>query len=360
MKVFDFMEKYGHEQIIYFYDRKTKLKGITAIHDTVLGPAIGGTRLYDYRNEDEALFDVVRLSRGMTYKCAAADCNCGGGKTVLLGKADEVKSEAYLRAYGRYVQSLNGRFYTGEDMNITEHDVDQIMKETDYVNGRADLSGNPSPLTAYGTYWGMKACALERWGNNSLKDRTIAVQGTGAVGYTLCKYLHEEGAKLIVSDINKEKAERVSRDFGAEVVSPEEIYRVSCDIFAPCSVGAVLNDETIPLLKCEIVAGCANNVLLDEKIHGDMLMERGILYAPDFVINAGGVINVYQEFHLPYNLEKSMRIIKRIYDRLLIIFDISKKKKINTQTAAIDYAEERMELIGEIRRNFLPNEKGLK
>ncbi|MDD3999915.1 MAG: Glu/Leu/Phe/Val dehydrogenase dimerization domain-containing protein [Bacilli bacterium] len=360
MKVFDFMAKYGHEQIIYFYDRTTKLKGITAIHDTVLGPAIGGTRLFNYQNEEEALFDVVRLSRGMTYKCAAADCNCGGGKTVLLGNVNEVKNEAYLRAYGRYVQSLNGRFYTGEDMNITEHDVDQIIKETDYVNGRADLSGNPSPMTAYGTYWGMKACAFERWGSNSLKGRTVAVQGVGAVGYTLCRYLHNEGVKLIVSDVCLEKAERVKKDFEAEIVLPEDIYQVNCDIFAPCSVGAILNDETIPLLDCEIIAGCANNVLLDEKVHGDMLLEKGILYAPDFVINAGGVINVYQEFYPPYDVNKAMKIIERIYDRLLIIFELSKKRNINTQIAAIIYAEERMDLIGSIHRNFLPNEKGLK
>jgi leucine dehydrogenase len=360
MKVFDFMEKYGHEQIIYFYDKTTKLKGITAIHDTVLGPAIGGTRLFNYQNEDDALFDVVRLSRGMTYKCAAADCNCGGGKTVLLGDPNKVKSEAYFRAYGRYVQSLNGRFYTGEDMNITEFDVDQIMKETDCVNGRAELSGNPSPMTAYGVYWGMKACAKERWGCSSLKDRVIAVQGVGAVGYTLCEYLFNEGAKLIVSDTCADKANRVKNDFQAEVVSPEAIYRVKCDIFAPCSVGAILNDDTIPQLRCEIIAGCANNVLLEEKRHGDMLMERNILYAPDFVINAGGVINVYQEFFLPYDQEKAMKIIQQIYDRLLIIFAEAKKKQINTQLAAMEYAEERMKMIGEVRRNFLPNEKKLR
>lgn len=359
MGVFDYMEKYGHEQIIFFYDKTTGLKGITAIHDTKLGPAIGGTRLWNYKTEEEALFDVVRLSRGMTYKCAAAECNCGGGKTVLIGDPKTVKTEAYLRAYGRYVQSLNGRFYTGEDMNIDEHDCEYMVMESDFINGRADLSGNPSPVTAYGVYWGIKACALEKWGNNSLKDKVVAVQGLGAVGRALCEYLHQEGAKLIVTDIMPEKVEQVVKVYNAKAVKPEEIYSVECDIFAPCSVGAILNDDTIPQLKCEIVAGAANNVLLDEKRHGDMLMERGILYAPDFVINGGGLINVYQEFFPPYDREKTFKIVERIYDRLLYIFNLAKRYNINTQLAANRYAEERIEMIKNIRSNYIPNSKSL-
>jgi len=359
MGVFDYMEKYGHEQIIFFYDKTTGLKGITAIHDTKLGPAIGGTRLWNYKTEEEALFDVVRLSRGMTYKCAAAECNCGGGKTVLIGDPKTVKTEAYLRAYGRYVQSLNGRFYTGEDMNIDEHDCEYMVMESDFINGRADLSGNPSPVTAYGVYWGIKGCALEKWGNNSLKDKVVAVQGLGAVGRALCEYLHQEGAKLIVTDIMPEKVEQVVKVYNAKAVKPEEIYSVECDIFAPCSVGAILNDDTIPQLKCEIVAGAANNVLLDEKRHGDMLMERGILYAPDFVINGGGLINVYQEFFPPYDREKTLKIVERIYDRLLYIFNLAKKYNINTQLAANRYAEERIEMIKNIRSNYIPNSKSL-
>lgn len=359
MKVFDYMEKYGHEQVVYFYDKTTGLKGITAIHDTTLGPALGGTRLFNYKNEDDALFDVIRLSRGMTYKCAVGDCNCGGGKTVLIGDPKTVKSEAYLRAYGRYVQTLNGRFYTGEDMNIDENDVDCIMMETDFVNGRADMSGNPSPITAYGTYWGIKACAKEKWGNDSLKDKVIAVQGVGAVGYTLCEYLHKEGAKLIITDVSKEKCERAAKAFNAKIVEPEAIYAVECDIFSPNSIGAVLNDNTIPQLKCAIIAGAANNVLLDEKIHGDMLMELNILYAPDYVINGGGVINVYQEFFPPYDREKTLKIIERIYDRLLSIFAYSKNHRINTQLAANAYAEERIKMIGAIRSNYIKNPKSL-
>jgi leucine dehydrogenase len=359
MKLFDYMEKYGHEQVIFFYDKTTGLKGITAIHDTTLGPAIGGTRLFPYQNEDDAIFDVIRLSRGMTYKCAASECNCGGGKTVLLGNPKTAKNEAYLRAYGRYVQSLKGRFYTGEDMNINERDVDMMMMETDYVNGRADQSGNPSPVTAYGVYWGIKACAKEKWGDDSLKDKTIAVQGVGAVGFALCDYLKKEGAKLIVTDTVWEKAEKAAKEFDAQLLKPEAIYSVKCDIFSPCSVGAILNDETIPQLNCEIVAGCANNVLLDEIKHGDMLMNRGILYAPDYVINAGGVVNVYQEFFPPYNREKTLATIRQIYDRLLAIFEFSKKQHLNTQLAANKYAEERIRLIGAIHSNFIPSEKHL-
>lgn len=357
--VFEYMEKYGHEQIIYFYDKETELKGITAIHDTTVGPAIGGTRLYNYSNEADALFDVVRLSRGMTYKCAIAECNCGGGKTVLLGDPKKVKSEAYFRAYGRFIQSLNGRFYTGEDMNISEFDVDYMMMETDYVNGRANMSGNPSPVTAYGVYWGIKATAMERWGDSSLKGKTIAIQGLGAVGYPLCEHLYHEGAKLIVTDVDEKRITRAVENFNARAVSIDEIYSVSCDIFAPCCVGAVLNDATIPQLKCEVVAGCANNVLLDEKKHADLLMEMNILYAPDYVINGGGVINVYQEFFPPYNRENALKTIKRIYDRLLTIYAYAKEQNINTIEAANQLSEVRMKKIGKIHWNYLPNAKRL-
>lgn len=355
MKVFDYMSKYNHEQIIYFYDKTTGLKGITAIHDTTLGPALGGTRLFDYQSEDDALFDVVRLSRGMTYKCAAAFCNCGGGKTVLLGDPQKVKNEAYLRAYGRFLQSLNGRFYTGEDMNINEHDVDFILNETSYVNGRSNMSGNPSPLTAYGVYWGMKASAKEKWNDNSLTGKVIAVQGVGAVGFALCEYLHKEGAKLIITDIDSEKMKKTVKTFQAVTVNPDDIYSVNCDIFSPNSIGAILNDDTIPQLNCAIVAGAANNVLLEEKKHGDMLMKRGILYAPDYVINAGGVINVYQEFFPPYNRQATLKIIEKIYDRLLQVFAYAKKHGINTQLAANQFSEERIRLIGAIQKNFLAN-----
>jgi leucine dehydrogenase len=347
------MEKYGHEQIVYFYDKTTGLKGITAIHDTTLGPALGGTRLFNYNCEEDALFDVVRLSRGMTYKCSAAGCNCGGGKTVLLGDPIKVKTEAYLRAYGRYVQSLNGRFYTGEDMNINENDIDFMLMESDYINGRANMSGNPSPVTAYGVYWGVKACAKEKWGTDSLQGKTIAVQGVGAVGGALCEYLYNEGANLIVTDTKEERVQEIVQKLNAKAVPLKDIYSVECDIFSPNSVGAVLNSETIPQLKCEIVAGAANNVLLDETVHGDMLVERNILYAPDFVINGAGVFNVYQEFFPPYNREETLKKVEKIYDRLLNIFKYAKEHNINTQVAATRIAEERIELIRQIHGNLI-------
>jgi len=359
MKVFDYMEKYGHEQVIFFYDKTTNLKGITAIHDTTLGPALGGTRLFNYQNEEDALFDVIRLSRGMTYKCSASALNCGGGKTVLIGDPHKVKNESYLRAYGRYIQSLNGRFYTGEDMNINETDVDYMMMETNFVNGRANMSGNPSPVTAYGTYWGIKACAKFLWGSDDLKGKRIAVQGVGSVGYSLCGYLVKEGAELIVTDVCKEKAEKAARDFNALIVEPESIYDVECDIFSPNSIGAILNDNTIPRLKARIVAGAANNVLLDEEKHGNMLMERGILYAPDYVINAGGVINVYQEFFPPYDREKTLQIVAKIYERLLEIFRYAQENKMNTQLVANRFAEERIRLMRANYASYLPNQKSL-
>lgn len=358
MGVFDFMEKFGHEQVIFFYDKTAKLKGITAIHDTTLGPALGGTRLYDYKNEEDALFDVIRLSRGMTYKCSAANLNAGGGKSVLIG-APSVKNEAYLRAYGRFVQALNGRFYTGEDMNINEHDVDYMLMESDYLVGRTSVSGNPSPYTAYGVYWGIKAAAFEKWGNNSLTGKTVAIQGVGAVGQYLCKFLHEEGANLIVSDINQDRVSQMVEKYQAKAVSNDEIFQVKCDIFSPNAIGAILNDETIPKLQCEIIAGGANNVLLNEIVHGDMLMQKNILYAPDFVINGGGAINVYQEFHPPYNAENAYKVVARIYERLLEIFKNAKANNLNTQIQAIKMAEERVERLRQVRANFIPNEKNL-
>lgn len=359
MKIFELMKKYGHEQLIYFYDKETGLKGITAIHNTNLGPALGGTRLYNYETEEDALFDVLRLSQAMTYKAAAADLNCGGGKSVLLGDPSKVKSEAYFRAYGRYINVLNGRFYTGEDMNINEKDVEYMGMETNFVNGRASMSGNPAPMTAYGVYWGIKACAKEKWGDDSLTGKTIALQGLGAVGYSLGEYLISEGAKLIVTDIDREKVSRTVKEWNAETVHPDDIYQVECDIFSPNAGGAILNDETIPKLKCEIIAGAANNVLLDDEVHGNMLKTLGILYAPDFVINAGGVINVYQEFYPPYNQERAMQIVKEIYERLLRVFAYAKAHNVNTQIAAIKLAEERIDLISRIRRNYIPNSKHL-
>lgn len=357
MKKFDYMEKYGYEQVVYFHDKETGLKGITCIHDTTLGPALGGTRLWNYENEHDAALDVLRLAKGMTYKAAAAGLNLGGGKTVLIGDADKVKSEAYWRAFGRYVQSLNGRYITAEDVNTTVSDMDYVAQETDYVTGLNGTSGDPSPVTAYGVYWGMKAAAKEAFGTDSLKGKVIAVQGAGNVGFNLIKYVIEEGAIVKVADIKEANIARVTKDFDVEVVSVNDIYDVDCDIFAPCALGAVINDNTIPKLKCQVIAGAANNVLAEDR-HGDIITEKGILYAPDYVINAGGLINVYQEL-IGYDREDALRKTEKIYDRMLEVFRIAKEQNIPTYKAADRMAEERIRIMGQVRSNFLRNEKSV-
>lgn len=351
MNKFEYMAKYGYEQMIYFYDKETGLKGITCIHDTTLGPALGGTRLWNYASEEEAEIDVLRLARGMTYKSAAAGLNLGGGKTVLIGDPAKVKSEAYWRAFGRYVQSLNGRYITAEDVNTSPDDMDYVAMETNYITGLRKTSGDPSPFTALGVFYGIKAACKEKFGCDSVKGRTVAVQGVGHVGYYLVKYLSEEGANIIITDIKQENIDHVTAEFNVKVVAPNEIYGVECDIYAPCALGATVNDDTIPQFKCQIIAGAANNVLKDE-VHGKILMEKGILYAPDYVINAGGVINVYQEL-LGYDREEAERKTKGIYDRLLEVFRISKEEGIPTSEAADRMAEMRIQKIGNVRKNYI-------
>lgn len=352
MDVFSYMAEYGYEQIVYFYDETTGLKGITCIHNTTLGPALGGTRLWNYSTEEEALIDVLRLARGMTYKSAAAGLNLGGGKTVIIGDASKVKSEAFWRAYGRFVQSLNGRYITAEDVNTSPEDMDYIAMETKYVTGLRQTSGDPSPVTAYGVYWGIKASCKELFGSDSLEGRRIAVQGVGHVGYHLVKHLVNEGAQVIIADINDQNIQKVRDEFkSVEVVNPDEIYQVDCDVFAPCALGGVINDQTIPQLKAKIVAGSANNVLEEDR-HGKKLQEMGILYAPDYVINAGGVINVYQEL-IGYNREEALNKTKKIYQRLLDVYQIAKEENLTTLEAADRYAEERIKIIGEIRKNYI-------
>lgn len=308
MKIFDYMEKYDYEQLVMCQDKESGLKAIICIHDTTLGPALGGMRMWTYASEEEAIEDALRLGRGMTYKNAAAGLNLGGGKTVIIGDPRKDKNEAMFRALGRFIQGLNGRYITAEDVGTTVEDMDIIHEETRYVTGVSPAfgsSGNPSPVTAYGVYRGMKAAAKEAFGDDSLEGKVVAVQGVGHVAYELCKHLHNEGAKLIVTDINKENADRAVQEFGAEFVHPDKIYDVECDIFAPCALGAIINDETIERLKCKVVAGSANNQLKEER-HGKMLEEKGIVYAPDYVINAGGVINVADEL-LGYNRERAMK-----------------------------------------------------
>ena len=289
-------KKHKYEQVVYFYDRTTGLKGVTVIHNTTLGPALGGTRLWNYESEDAAVLDCLRLARGMTYKAAAAGLNLGGGKTVLIGDATKVKSEAYFRALGRYVQALNGRYITAEDVNTNTKDMSYIHMETDYVVGLEGKSGNPSPMTALGGFYGVKAALKYKFGCEDVSKYTYAVQGAGQTGYYLIKYLLEAGAKKIYfSELNPKHIERMKNEHPeVEFVDPDKIYSMDVDVFSPCALGGVLNSDTIPKIKAKVIAG-TNNVLLEEDIHGDMIKDQGILYAPDFVINAGGLINVYYE-----------------------------------------------------------------
>lgn len=356
MKIFEYLEKYDYEQLIFCQDKQSGLKAIIAIHDTTLGPALGGTRMWTYNSEEEAIEDALRLARGMTYKNAAAGLNLGGGKTVIIGDPRKDKNEEMFRAFGRYIQGLNGRYITAEDVGTTVADMDLIHEETDYVTGISPAfgsSGNPSPVTAYGVYRGMKAAAKEAFGTDSLEGKVIAVQGVGNVAYNLCRHLHEEGAQLIVTDINKEAVQRAAEEFGAKAVDPNEIYGVECDIYAPCALGGVINDETIPQMKAKVIAGAANNQLKDSR-HGDMIHEMGIIYAPDYVINAGGVINVADELY-GYNRDRAMKKVESIYNNIERVIEIAKRDGIPTYLAADRMAEERIERVRNSRSQFLQN-----
>ena len=357
--IFERMEKSDYEQLVFCQDNASGLKAIICVHDTTLGPALGGVRMWDYATEEEAVDDVLRLARGMTYKNAAAGLNLGGGKTVIIGDASKDKSEAFFRSLGRYVNSLGGRYITAEDVNTTEQDMDYIYQETPFVCGVSESygsSGNPSPKTAYGVYMAMKRTAGEAFGSDSLEGRKIAVQGVGNVAYHLCRYLHEEGAHLIVTDINQASVDRAVNDFEAESVAIEDIYSVDADIFAPCALGGILNDETIPALKVKAICGSANNQLKDDDVHSRMLDERNIVYAPDYVANSGGVINVADELE-GYNSERATKKIKDIYHQMDKIFTISKEKNISTTEAANHMAEDRINQMMRVKSTFSLNEK---
>lgn len=356
MDIFAYMERYDYEQMVVCQDKTSGLKAVICIHNTTLGPALGGCRFWNYPNEDAAILDALRLARGMTYKNAAAGLNLGGGKAVIIGDARKDKTEALLRAFGKYVQSLGGRYITAEDVGTSPEDMDVIGLETEHVCGvsgsTAGSSGDPSPATAFGVYRGMKACCKEAFGDESLKGRTVALQGLGHVGSYLARHLAEDGARLVVADINPQAVERVVHDLGATAVAPDEISGVQCDIFAPCALGAAINDETLPRLKCRIVAGAANNQLKEER-HGDALEARGILYAPDFIINAGGVINVADELE-GYNRERAYKKVARVYDNLLKVFEIARRDHVPTYRAADRMAEERIETLSRVQRKYLP------
>jgi leucine dehydrogenase len=354
MSVFDELGV-EYEEVVFFHDPPSGLKAIVAIHSTTLGPALGGTRFYPYATEQEALHDVLRLARGMTYKAAAAGLDLGGGKAVIVGDPKRIKSEELLRAYGRFLETLGGRYVTAEDIGTDRSDMDIIRRETRYVTGVSPElggSGDPSPVTAYGVSLGLMACVEEAWQEHSLRGRRVAVQGVGKVGYHLVKYLIEAGASVVVSDVDVDAVARVVRDFGVETAEPEKIHAQECDIFAPCAMGAVIRDDTIPDLKCRVVAGSANNQL-ERREHGEALAEAGILYAPDYVINSGGLINVADELQ-GYNPERAKSRIESIYRTLREIFHIARDRHISTAAAADAFAEERVGKIGRVRLYWVP------
>ncbi len=352
MKVFELMEKHGHEQVVFCHDRVSGLRAIIAIHDTTLGPALGGTRMWPYKTEEEALVDVLRLSRGMTYKNAAMGLNLGGGKAVIIGDSRRDKSEEMFRAFGEFVESLGGRYITAEDVGTNTDDMDIIRTQTTHVAGLANTSGNPSPVTAFGVFRAMTASVKAVFGSESFKGRTVAVQGVGAVGFSLVQRLIEAGAKVYVTDIYPDKVQKAV-EIGATAVPSDKIFDQECDVFAPCALGAVINDDTLPRLNCKVVCGAANNQLLEPR-HGKALAQKGILYAPDFIANGGGVINVADEL-LPggYSEGRAMAKVSRIFDIQTRIFEMAKEKGIETYEAADIYAEERIHRALLQKRMFL-------
>jgi leucine dehydrogenase len=340
--VFEQMAVHRHEQVSYWYDPTSGYRGIIAIHNTSLGPALGGTRFWHYVSDAEALNDVLRLSRGMTYKAAAAGLNLGGGKSVIIGdpSMDNAEREAVFRAHGRHVERLGGRYITAEDVNTSPSDMEWIYAETKHVVGLQGGSGDPSPVTAWGTYRATQACLKFLTGSDAVAGKTVAVQGVGHVGYYLCKLLHENGADLIVSDVDAERTRRVATEFAAKVVRPDAIYGVKADVFAPCALGAVVNDDTLKVLRAPIVCGAANNQLAEER-HGDELNRRGVVYAPDYVANAGGLINVNAEIE-GWSLERSHKKAGEIYDTVLQVLGIARDEGIPSYRAGDQLAEERV------------------
>ena len=354
LDLFSKLETADHEQIVLCNDNSTGLKAIIAIHNTVLGPGLGGTRMWHYSTEAEALNDVLRLSRGMTHKAAISGLNLGGAKAVIIGDANKHKSEALMRKFGRFVENLNGKYITAEDVGTTTKDMEYVNMETNHVVGLPESmggGGDPSPVTAYGVYMGIKASAKKAYGSDSLGGKKVAVQGIGKVGMHLVELLHKDGAEIFVSDINEDNLKHASRHYGVHVVSNKEIFTIPVDVFAPCALGAILNTENINKLNCNIVAGAANNQLAVEDEHGPLLAEKGILYAPDFLINAGGLINVYSE-HIGYNRETALRDTEKIYDTTLSIYDLAEAQKIHTQKAAIVLAEKRVSDIQKVRSTY--------
>ncbi len=335
----------GHEQVVFCNDEDTGLKAIIGVHNTTLGPALGGTRMWQYKTEWEALNDVLRLSRGMTYKAAITGLNLGGGKAVIIGDAKTQKNDALMRKFGEFVDSLSGRYITAEDVGMETRDMDVVREVTPHVTGVSESnggSGNPSPVTAYGVYMGMKAAAKYKFGADNLEGKKVLVQGVGHVGETLVKHITDEGAQVILNDINEARLEELSKKYNANVALGNDVYGLDIDIYAPCALGATINDDSIAQLQAKVIAGAANNQLADELRHGKMLKEKGIVYAPDFLINAGGIINVYAEV-AGYDKAESLKRTENIYNTTLEILDLAEKENITTHRAAFNIAQARID-----------------
>lgn len=355
--IFDELSNTEHEQVVICSDPDTGLRAIIAIHNTTLGPALGGTRMWNYESEEAALRDVLRLSRGMTYKSAISGLNLGGGKAIIIGDARTDKTEALFRAFGRFVDGLGGRYITAEDVGMTEKEMEWIYSETKYVTGIPKAlggSGNPSPVTGYGVYMGAKACAKKAYGSDSLEGKKIALQGAGNVASFFARHASKEGAKLYISDIYDEKAKELAKEVGGELVEPDEIYGLDVDIFTPCALGGVINDDTMKQFKCDIIAGGANNVLDEEDKHGQMLLEKGIIYAPDYVINAGGIINIASELE-GYNEERALNNAGNIYNTITDILNYSEEHNMPAHKASNALAEKRIETVGKIKNKYSSN-----
>ncbi len=333
-----------HEQIVFCNDKDTGLKAIIGIHNTVLGPALGGTRMWNYATEWDALNDVLRLSRGMTFKSAITGLNLGGGKAVIIGDAKTQKTPELMKRFGEFVHSLSGKYITAEDVGMETADMDLVKTVTPYVTGISESlggAGNPSPITAYGVFMGMKAAVKEVFGSDSLEGRSVLVQGIGHVGEVLVDYITKEGGNVFIADINEARLQEVSKKYGATIFAGDDVYNAQVDVYAPCALGATINNDTIEKIKAKVIAGAANNQLADENVHGKRLKERGILYAPDFLINAGGIINVYAELE-NYGKDEIIRKAENIYDTTLEIFSKAIAENVTTHEAALKIALQRI------------------
>jgi leucine dehydrogenase len=353
--IFERVSQMGHEQVVFCHDAATGLKAIIGIHNTVLGPSLGGLRMWNYASEAEALNDVLRLSRGMTFKNAIAGLNLGGGKAVIIGDARKHKTEALLRAFGKFVENLNGKYITAEDVGMTARDMEHISAETDHVAGMPESRGglgDPSPFTAYSTYMGMKAAAQKAYGSDSLAGKKVAVQGAGHVAGYLIDALVEEGAQVFVTDIYEDKLKAIVRKHpSVKTVGLDEIYDLDVDVYSPCALGATVNDQTLERLKCQIICGCANNQLQEEEKHGNACLEKGIIYAPDFLVNSGGVVNVYAEV-IGTNTAWTKEHLSNIYDQTLQVINTSMATGKNAQAVAIEMAMARINSMAAVKVRY--------